>query len=224
MKNDFINKSSQFKKSLIDNIKMQKEKQYEENPDSLVLQFECELKELGFEFEIFQQLIGFMPRHKEIILPRAIEYYREAKRRGKENEQNYFLSFFHFKGFEELVPMLLDDFYSPETADLTQWIIADCIYQICSKVYIDDYIKIVSNGLYGTNRQMIILLLGKLKSEEAVQVLINLLEDETVRLQAICALGNYKREEFRPYFERFENVNHSAWRKNAKSALKKLEN
>ena len=69
---------------------------------------------------------------------------------------------------------------------------------------------------------MIILLMGKLKLEKAIPILIELLEDETVRLHAICALGDFKKEEFRPYFERFSNDKHSGLRKYAKKALKKL--
>lgn len=223
METNFMNDNHGLKKSWIDNIKVQKEAYYKDNPDSLVFQFENELREQGFVFEIFQQAIGFMPKNKKILLPIAIKYYREAKRLGKENEQNYFLDFFHFKGFEEVVPMLLQDFESSETNNLTRWFIADCLYQIRSKAYINRYIEIVLNPAYGINRQMIILLLGKLKDEAAIPTLIGLLDDEEVRIQTICALGDYKREEFRPYFERFVNENHSGWRKNAKAALKKLE-
>ena len=70
---------------------------------------------------------------------------------------------------------------------------------------------------------MIILLVGKLKAEAAIPILIDLLEDEGVRLQAIVALGDFKRKDFRPYFERFQNAKHPGWRKYAKAALKKIE-
>ena len=70
---------------------------------------------------------------------------------------------------------------------------------------------------------MIVLLLGKLKEESAIPTLIDLLEDEEVRLHAISALGEFKREEFRCYFERFRNSAHPGWRKYAKSAIKKLD-
>ena len=83
-----MNDNHGLKKSWIDNIKVQKEAYYKENPDSLVFQFENELREQGVVFEISQQAIGFMPKNKKILLPIAIKYYREAKRLGKENEQN----------------------------------------------------------------------------------------------------------------------------------------
>lgn len=64
---------------------------------------------------------------------------------------------------------------------------------------------------------MIVLLLGKLKEECAIPTLIDLLEDEEVRLHAISALGEFKREEFRCYFERFQNSTHPGWRKYAEA-------
>ena len=117
----------------------------------------------------------------------------------------------------------IEDYYSNETKDLTRWFISDCLYQIRSKKYIAEYIKIVSNPKFARNRQLIVLLLGKLKVESAIPVLIELLEDEDVRLHAIDSLGQIKREEFRCYFERFENSPHYGWRKYARTALKKLD-
>lgn len=203
-----------------ENAKEEEKKYFQEHPDSLILPFEQELRNLGFQFEISSQINQFMPKHKKIILPIAIKYYEQAK---YDNEKNFFISLFHFKGFDEVVPLLIKDFFEPTTSEHNRWFIADCLYQISSKQYMDDYIKIISDSAYGINRQMIILLVGKLKSEKAIPVLIELLEDESVRLQAIAALGYYKREEFRPYFEKFQNSKHSGWRKYAKAALKKLD-
>lgn len=83
--------------------------------------------------------------------------------------------------------MLLKDYYSEKTTDLTRWFISDCIYQIRSKNFVKEYLDIVSNGTFGRNWQMIVLLLGKLKDESAIPTLIDLLEDEEVRLHAISA-------------------------------------
>ena len=218
-----INNNPDILKKVIDRVKLDSEQYYRNNPDSLVPSFEKELRELGFDFEISNQTLGFMPKHKNIILPIAIKYYQLAKKQKKDNEQNHFISFFAFKGLEEVVPTLLEDYYSPETPDLTRWFISDCLYSIRSKKYVDEYLKIISNKSYGTNRRMIILLIGKLRVENAIPLLIELLEDEEVRLHSICALGDFKREEFRCYFERFQDSKHSGWRKYSRNALKKLD-
>lgn len=192
------------------------------NPKMLRECFEAELRDLGFSFESSDQTLTFMPEHKKTILPIAIKYYLKAKALGRDDEQEHFLRFFHFKGFDEVVPMLLQDFCTCNATDMIGWTIAEHLYQIRSKSYIPEYLEIISNAAYGSNRQMLILLMGEWKIEAAIPILIELLEDEDVRLHAISALGYFKREEFRPYFEQFENSKHPGWRKYARAALKKL--
>lgn len=211
-------------KMRIHNEKEAAERYYIENPDSLIPLFERELRELGFDFEVSSQTFGFIPKYKKDILPIAVRYYQLAKKHKKTNEQMHFMGFFRIKGFDDIVPMLLEDYCSEETDDLTRWFISDCLYYIRSKKFIREYQIISSNRLFGINRQMIVLLLGKLKDDTSVPILIALLEDEEVRLQAICALGEYKRESFRCYFERFKDDTHPGWRKYARAALKKLDN
>ena len=205
MSNYDINSNPALVKLMIMNAKEGEEKYFFEHPDSLIPLFMSELREMGYGFEISSQIKGFMPKHKDIILPIAVRYYQNAK---YDNEKDYFLSFFHFKGFEEVIPMLLDDFYS-EIPSLPRASIGDTLYEICSKKYSDDYIKIISNPKNGISRAPVILLVGKLKIEKAIPILIDLLDDNDVRAHAIIALGNYKREEFRQYFEKFENSKNS---------------
>ena len=219
MSNYNINGNPALVRRMIEDEKKAEKEYLEGHPDSVEPFFEWELRELGYRFEVLSQTIGFMPKHKETILPIAIKYYQQAKYKG---EKNFFMGFFHFKGFEEVIPMLLEDFYSSNPI-VDRWAIGDRLYQICSKKYISDYLKIISSPKYGVDRQMVILLVGKLKVEEAIPIFIDLLEEEDVRLHAISALGGYKREDFRPYFERFVNDKHPGWRKYARAALKKLD-
>jgi len=163
-----------------------------------------------------------MPKYKETLFPLALKYYKQARDVEQFREMNFYLNLFCYKGCEDVIPMLLEDFRSINVPDSTKWAIADCLYQLKCKEYADEYIKIASNTRYGINRQMIILLIGKLKIESGIPVLISLLEDESVRLHVICALSDYKRIEFAPHFERFVNDTHSGIRKYAKAALKKL--
>ena len=217
-----INNDPKRVKMWLDREKAAEEQYRRDNPDSLIPLFVKELRALGFEFETANQAVGLIPKHKKAIVPVAVKYYRLAQELEKPNEQNYFLRFLHIKGLDDVVPMLLEDYYSEKTEDLTRWFISDCIYQIRSKRFVKEYLDIVSNRVFGRNRQMIVLLLGKLKEESAIPTLIDLLEDEEVRLHAISALGEFKREEFRRYFERFQNSTHPGWRKYAKAAIKKL--
>jgi len=128
----------------------------------------------------------------------------------------------NYKGLEDVVSLLLEDYFS-DSPDVDRWAIGDRLYQIRSKKYIDEYLEIISNPSYGQDRQMVILLIGKLKVNKAVPILIDLLNDESVKLHTIIALGDFKQESLRPYFERFENAKNSSLRKYAKAALKKLD-
>ena len=222
MSMDFIYKNPELLEKWINHRIVQDEEYYREHSDSLVLLFEKELRDKGLVFEISEQSLGLMPKNKKIILPIAIKYYQEAKKLGKRNEQEHFMQFFYYKGVEEVVPILLEDFKSPGIRDIDRWSIGDCLYQIRSKRYIDEYLDIISNVEYGQSRQMLILLIGHFKVDKAVPILIDLLEDESVRLHTIGALGCFEREEFREHFERFENSNHSGCRREARKALKRL--
>ena len=218
MSNYDINSNPDLVKHMIEQYKASEERT-DKNPDSILSAFKRELLNLGFDFQVLNQAESLLPKYKDTVLPVVIKYYKMAKLK---NEKQYLLGWFHHKGLEEVVPMLLKDYYS-NNSDIDKWAIGDRLYQIRSKKYIDDYLKIISDSSYGQDRQMIILLVGKLKVEAAIPILIDLLEDEGVRLQAIVALGDFKRENLRPYFERFQNAKHPGWRKYAKAALKKLE-
>lgn len=213
-----INSNPSLVKHLLEQYK-DEEKKLEGDPSSVLLAFKQELLDLGFRFQVLNQAEGFMPKHKDSILPIVIKYYKKARLK---REKQYLLKWFHHRGLEEVVPMLLED-YCSDDLNVDRWAIGDCLYQIRSKKHIADYLKIIANASYGQDRQMVILLVGKLKVEAAIPVLIDLLEDEGVRLQAIAALGDFKRDELRPYFERFQNSKHPGWRNYAKSALKKLD-
>ena len=85
--NDIIN-NPKAKKEWIERAKIDAENYYKKHPDSLIPSFENELRKAGFEFEISNQTLGFMPRNKKIILPIAIKYYLLAK--------NFILMIFSF--------------------------------------------------------------------------------------------------------------------------------
>lgn len=70
---------------------------------------------------------------------------------------------------------------------------------------------------------MLVLLLGKLKSEYAVSTLLMLVDDGDVAIQAIMALGEYRRIEFQPCFERFLTSKKQGLRNAARVSLKKIK-
>lgn len=215
-----INSNPALVKQIVENSKKASEKYFAEHADSLIPPFEQELRNLGFQFEISEQIKQFLPKHKKTILPIAIKYYKQAK---YDNEKNFFISLFHYRGFAEVIPMLLNDFYSDKISPLTRQFIGETLRTIRSKKYTDEYLRIIANPQYGLARVPIFSLVGDLKIEQAIPILVNLLEvDEEFAPCALQTLGVYKRLELRPYFEHFINSPDMHLRKIASDALKKL--
>lgn len=220
MSNYDINANPALVKQIIENTKKAYEEYLAEHPDSLIPSFEQELRDRGFQFEISEQIKWFLPKHKKTILPIAIRFYQQAT---YDNEKNFFISLFHYKGFEEVVPMLLDDFYSDKTPYLTRQFICETLRAIRSKNYIEDYVRIINNPKYGLARAPIFWLIGSLKVEQAIPVLINLLDgDDEYTASILKTLAMYKRTELKPYFERFVDNADNNLQKIAIAALKNM--
>lgn len=77
MSNYDINSNPALVKRMIENSKKASEKYFAEHPDSLIPSFEQEVRELGFQFEIAEQIKQFLPRYKDLILPIYIKYYKK---------------------------------------------------------------------------------------------------------------------------------------------------
>lgn len=191
---------------------------FQSNPRSVLPAFSNELREMGFEFETLYHAIILTKTHGTRIAPLALKYYQQAT---LVNEKRYLLSWLPKQAASSAIPVLLQDFYSDKD-NVDRWAIADTLYGFGSPKYWQDYINIISKSEYGIDRQMLILLVGKLKIDAAIPVLISLLEDECVTLHALCALSRYKMPELRECFERFVNSSNMTWRKQAIKALHQL--
>ena len=113
MSNYDINSNPALIKQIIENSKKASESFLAEHPDSMIPPFEQELRNLGFQFEISEQIKHFLPKYKKVILPIAVKYYQQAIH---DTDKNFFISLFHYKGFDEVIPMLLGDFYFSKKA------------------------------------------------------------------------------------------------------------
>ncbi|HOD01858.1 MAG: hypothetical protein BWY46_01589 [Firmicutes bacterium ADurb.Bin300] len=220
MSNYDINSNPALVRRMIENEKKANSKYYEKYPDSLIPLFEQELRELGYEFEVPSQIKGFLPEREKIISPIATKYYREAK---SDRDKSYFVCLITCRGDDEIIKELIEDFQKTNTENFLREMIGNQLRKAKSPKFIPDYLKIIQEPTYGAVIGHFTDLLASLKVEEAIPIFIKMLDEEKLRTHAICALGDYKREELRPYFERFENDKNSYWRKYARAALKKLE-
>lgn len=192
---------------------------FRDNPDSCVKAFSDHLRSLGFRFSVSAQVKQFMPKHKETILPLAVQYYDRAV---LSNERRYFVSLMRYPCCKEVVPKLLDAFCQYTDARDRE-VLSECIYSIHDKAYAEEYLRIVSSAEYGIHRAMFILLLGRIKYRKAINTIIALLQDPQLRKYAITALGDYRDKELEPYFLRFADSDDPYLSRYAKKALAKLD-
>lgn len=221
MSNYNINKNPELVQLMIRNEKKAEEEYQKNNPDSLLSLFENKIKELGYEFEILDQVKMFLPKHKKYLLPIAMQFYMQS---NLEQDKRYFLSLFHYKGFDDCIPLMLVDMYSENISISIKSLIAENLRVIHSSKYIDDYLRILTMKELSDARNPIIVLVGDFKVEQAIPMLISALDEEkNITTNALEALGKYKRSDLRIYFEKYLNHKNKYYRREAKRALQKLK-
>ena len=189
------------------------------DPTSVLPALRGELAQLGFAFPTIYHAIELKKTHPEVIGPLALKYYQLAVRK---QEKSYLLGWLPKKSAADAIPVLLEDFCS-DADNIDHWAIADTLYTFASRKYIQDYLDIIADPGYGAARQMLVLLVGRLKVERALPLLIRLLDDPSMTAHAIIALGRFRREELRPHFERFAACPDPLCRREAQKALARLE-
>ena len=122
-------------------------------------------------------------------------------------------------------PLLIEEYRKlqgpPQAA--TRWAIGNALEVVAVDSVFEDLVQIATDGRYGSDREMVVLALGKMKNHEAVEVLIRLLDDEDVAGHAVTALGKLKAPEALPHLERFVKHPKDWIRKEAQKAIKRIE-
>lgn len=103
-----------------------------------------------------------------------------------------------------------------------RWAIGNTIYTTITEDDVESILPIIKNKENGMSRQMFVAALGKVKSEKAEDVLIELLDDEEVTSHAIEALGKMKSKKAREKIEKLAIHSKLLIRKGAQKALKKI--
>jgi HEAT repeat protein len=120
-------------------------------------------------------------------------------------------------------PALFAEYNSlPKENIMLRWAIGNTIYKTITKKDIEYVLPIVQDKENGISRQMFVVALGKVKSEEAEEVLINLLDDEEVIPHALEALGKMKAKRAFEKITMLTNHSKPLIKKEALKALKKI--
>jgi hypothetical protein len=104
-----------------------------------------------------------------------------------------------------------------------KWTIANALEVVADKTVFTDLSELVRDPEHGKAREMLAVALGNINDPRAVEVLLTLLDDESIAGHAIMALGKLCAPQARARIERF--LNHpKAWvRRQAERALQKID-
>ncbi|GAG37597.1 unnamed protein product, partial [marine sediment metagenome] len=105
----------------------------------------------------------------------------------------------------QAAPLLVreyDKHTKPEDSAL-RWAISNALCEVADDSVCDDVIRLAQDRRYGPDRQMLMLVLGNMKDERVLDVLIGLLGDDDVAGHAIMGLRKLKAERARPHIEPF---------------------
>jgi HEAT repeat protein len=84
-----------------------------------------------------------------------------------------------------------------------QWAVGSAIETIADPSLLDDMIRLARDKKYGRAREMVVMGLGRIRRLEAVQTLIELLDDPEVAGHAVKGLAKLQPPEARAALERF---------------------
>lgn len=184
------------------------------------------------EYDAFLEFNGIYNSHDVVsfrkklkdrtdLCEKILYFYNTAK---LENERLALLEDLSATGYDKnkIVEIILEAFFS-DNPPTNLWHYGDLLYSLKRYKYLPEYLKIVSNSAYGSNRQMVVLLLGKSKKTEVIPVLLELTEDKTVYGHAIQALTNFEGEQIVDVMQKYKDCDVKWISKVAKKYLVKYE-
>jgi len=177
-----------------------------------------ELKENGFAVVHPMEVKKIDKEHKYLV-PILLKYLKNSE---NADMKSFITRCLGVKGFTAATKTLLEEFYKTSSDFDLKWTIGNTFSIIQDKNAEDEIIKIVKDKKHGSERQMFVVTLGKIKSEKAIPVLIKLLQDDDVCGHAIMALSNFKDEKLIPHIEPFLTHEKTWIRKKAEKAIKRI--
>jgi HEAT repeat protein len=125
---------------------------------------------------------------------------------------------------KQAAPLLIDEFQrvDPEQASL-KWAIGNALDVVANDAVIDDMIRLATDKSHGKAREMVVSGLGNMSDRRVVPILIDLLEDEVVFVNAMLALSKLGATSARSSLERFLKHPQGWVRKEATKAIAQID-
>jgi HEAT repeats len=119
-------------------------------------------------------------------------------------------------------PALLREFRRDEASWDYRWAVGNSLEVVADDSVLDGVVELAQERSYGRDREMVVLALARMKDPRAVDVLTELLDDDSVVGHAVIALGRLKAVRARPAIEHCLTHPQPWVRRKAKKALERL--
>jgi hypothetical protein len=103
-----------------------------------------------------------------------------------------------------------------------KWAIGNALEIVADDSVFSETVQLVRDKQHGKAREMLAVALGNMTNPAAVDILIDLLDDEEIAGHALIGLGKLRAQKARPYIEAFLNHPKPWVRKEASKALARL--
>jgi len=184
----------------------------------LMTQLLDEINTLGYYFSN----IGRLTDTEDVrFAPLLLDYFDRFK---AIHFKTWVISLIRFKSYDRFVPQLLEVYKSTDDIDIQQSV-SQCIFQISSRKYINEYLRIVCQPAYGLEHDFLMDVLCKLRVREVLPKLLSLVDSypKKWRWTFLYYIHRFKDPSVLPYIERFIDADDSEIRAMAKKAIIKIK-
>ncbi|WIE83498.1 HEAT repeat domain-containing protein [Curtobacterium sp. MCPF17_021] len=179
----------------------------------------ADLRALGYDFSNLSAFAQAGIRYEDAI-PLLIEWLRKARTPMMQRAVAHTLTNPSAKG--AAMPALVEAFRNFTDEADTRWAVGASIESAYVDTYFDDVAALALDPQYGGARQMVALALGKSKRPEAVDVLLQLMDDHDISGHAVFALSKRPNPQAREAFEEKLTDDRPWVRKKAALGLRKI--
>lgn len=200
------------------NENKEREKELFSREGSVYYHFMDEIRELGFNFETGMQADYVCRSNPELTKSIVLKFYKKTILR--EEKWSLMRNLINLKN-KDLIPFFIDEFYKNDI--YLREMIGNCLMETADKMYIKEYLKMLEDEELGDSRAYIIWTIEKLKSKEAIPILIKLLDNNYLRLSVLKTLNKNKDSSLLIYFEKYKDDKNTDVRNAAKNGIKTIK-
>lgn len=177
----------------------------------------ADVRKAGYEIQTIDDLMKMSKQDSDLI-PVVLEHLASV---SDEGDKQFLVRCLGVKGYYQASKPLIQEFYQARGRSY-RWAIGNTLSIIADKSCSREMVEIAKNREFGMSRQMIVYDLWKFDDPEIKDVLVSLLDDETVVGHAIHALRRLGDPSVIKDLEPFTSYKMTWIRNEAKAAIEKL--